>query len=487
MLHARAFKMPFSLKSFLPKNASISSFASKKYAKTAENFVSKLPPTQNLKSCPFTNVSTLSNGFRIASQNLQSETATVGIWIDAGSRFENEATNGTAHFLEHISFKGTPTRSKSQLESTFENMGGHLNAYTSREQTVYFAQVFKKDVAKAVEILADILQNSLLEPAAIEAERSVILREMEEVNKNMEEVVFDHLHAVAYQGTSLGRTILGPKENILSIGRDHIKSYIALNYTGPRMSLVGAGGVEHDELVRLGEKYFASLSAQNHAERFTKVHPAVYTGSDVTMRDDSIENAYVAIAVEGAAWTSPDYWPLLAAQSIVGSWDRSLAGGAQMSSRLAQMVASKNYAQSFMSFNTSYSDTGLFGIYFVSDRKFALQDLVYEIQQEWVRLCLSISDAEVARAKNQLKTNILMGLDGSTAIAEDIGRQLLTLGKRVDIDELFGLIDAIDAKMVKAVASEYLYDRCPAVSAFGAIETLPDYNSIRASTLWLRN
>jgi processing peptidase subunit beta len=138
----------------------------------------------------------------------------VGIWIDAGSRFESEKTNGTAHFLEHMAFKGTSRRSQTDLELEVENMGAHLNAYTSREQTVYYAKAFSKDLPKAVDILSDILQNSTLGEAEIERERGVILREMQEVETNLQEVVFDHLHSTAYQGTPLGRTILGPSENI---------------------------------------------------------------------------------------------------------------------------------------------------------------------------------------------------------------------------------------------------------------------------------
>lgn len=460
------------------------------------SFSTKILPS-SLPQCQNTRVSSLPNGFRVASesfllpsqrQNKENgqQTATVGIWIDAGSRFENEETNGVAHFLEHLTFKGTPSCSKTQLELAFENMGGHLNAYTSREQTVYYAKVFNRDIGKAVEILADILQRSNLDSQAIEAERSVILREMEEVNKNMEEVVFDHLHAVAYQGTSLGRTILGPPQNILSLQQAHIRDYVNINYTGPRMVLVGAGAVEHAELEDLAGKHFASLSSV-HSTSGQLAEPARYTGSDVLMRDDTMHEAYVAIAVEGVPWDSPDYWPLLIAQSVIGSWDRSLAGGQHMASKLAQTVSQKELAQSFMSFNTSYTDTGLFGIYFVSDRIYNLDDMVYAIQQEWVRLCLGVTDDEVKRARNQLKTNLLLSLDGSTAIAEDIGRQLLTLGRRVDLGETLAMIDSIDAKRVREVSSEYLYDRCPVVAAFGPIESLPDYNEIRASTTWLRN
>jgi processing peptidase subunit beta len=150
---------------------------------------------------PFTEVTTLPNGLTVATESQpHAQTATVGVWIDAGSRAETEKTNGVAHFLEHMAFKGTNRRSQHALELEVENLGAHLNAYTSREQTVYYAKSFRKDVPIAVNIISDILQNSKLENAAIERERDVILREQQEVDKQLEEVVFDHLHAVAFQG-----------------------------------------------------------------------------------------------------------------------------------------------------------------------------------------------------------------------------------------------------------------------------------------------
>merc|ERR1711981_1051321 len=224
-----------------------------------------------------TQVSTLDSGLRVASENSGGETATVGVWIDAGSSFETDADNGSAHFLEHMAFKGTNKRSQYQLEKEIEDLGGHLNAYTSREQTVYYAKVLKKDVPQAMDILGDILQNSKLDPGAIERERGVIMREMQEVMANKEEVIFDELHATAYQGTSLGRTILGPEENIMSITRDDLEKYIQKHYTAPRMCIAGAGAVEHDQLKDLAEKTFGGLPS-TPASELSLVREHAFTG-----------------------------------------------------------------------------------------------------------------------------------------------------------------------------------------------------------------
>ncbi|MGH0127861.1 UNVERIFIED_CONTAM: hypothetical protein FKN15_032530 [Acipenser sinensis] len=197
--------------------------------------------SQVVLNVPETKVTPLENGLRVASEDSGLSTCTVGLWIDAGSRYENEKNNGTAHFLEHMAFKGTKKRSQLDLELEIENMGAHLNAYTSWEQTVYYAKAFSKDLPRALEILADIVQNSTLGEAEIERERGVILREMQEVETNLQEVVFDYLHATAYQATALGRTILGPTENIKSINHKDLVEYITTHYKGPRIVLAAAG------------------------------------------------------------------------------------------------------------------------------------------------------------------------------------------------------------------------------------------------------
>ena len=225
-------------------------------------------------------------------QTAHGETATVGVWIDAGSRYETEKNNGAAHFLEHMAFKGTKNRTQQALEEEIENMGGHLNAYTSREQTVYYAKVFKNDVPKAMEILSDILLNSLLDEGAITRERDVILREMEEVNKQYDEQILDHLHETAFMGTGLGRTILGPEENIRSLTRDDLSSYIRTHYTSDRFVIAGAGAVDHKQLVELTEKHFGNLPKTPKDGVSLKFDPAIFTGSDKRIRYDSMKVQY---------------------------------------------------------------------------------------------------------------------------------------------------------------------------------------------------
>jgi processing peptidase subunit beta len=365
-------------------------------------------------------------------------------------------------------------------------MGGHLNAYTSREQTVYYAKCFKSDVDKSVNILSDILQNSTFDHKAIERERDVILTEQIEVEKKIEEVVFDHLHATAFQGHALGRTILGPKENIKSINSQDLRTYIESHYNPHNTVLVGSGSVNHEQLVELATKHFSNLPGAASTPSAVNKQKANFTGSEIRLRYDDIPAAHIALAVEGVSWDSPDYYTMLLMSSLIGNWDRSLGSNSFMASRLSQVVQKNNLANSFMSFNTSYSDTGLWGIYLISENKDCLDDLINNVLGQWARLSTSVTDGEVERAKQQLKANLLFSLDGSTPIAEDIGRQLATTGKRIAPTEAAALIDQITVADVRRVAGEYLWDREVAVVGYGPIECLPDYNRIRGGMSWNR-
>ncbi|XP_032529034.1 mitochondrial-processing peptidase subunit beta [Danaus plexippus] len=438
---------------------------------------------QALVNVPPTQLTVLDNGIRIASEDSGAATATVGLWIDAGSRYETSKNNGVAHFLEHMAFKGTSKRSQTDLELLVENMGAHLNAYTSREQTVFYAKCLANDVPVAVEILADIIQNSSLAEPEIERERGVILREMQDVESNLQEVVFDHLHATAFQGTPLGQTILGPTKNIKKISKSDLQQYIKTHYQPSRIVLSGAGGIEHGKLVDLAQKHLGGL--KNTPVDVPELAPCRYTGSEIRVRDDSMPLAHIAIAVEGAGWTDPDNIPLMVANTLVGAWDRSQGGGTNNASYLARAASAGNLCHSFQSFNTCYKDTGLWGIYYVAE-PMQIEDMLFNIQHEWMKLCTSVTEGEVERAKNILKTNMLLQLDGTTPVCEDIGRQILCYNRRIPIHELDARINAVTAQNVRDVCYKFIYDRCPAVAAVGPTEALLDYTRIRAGMYWLR-
>jgi hypothetical protein len=227
------------------------------------------------------------------------------------------------------------------------------------------------------------------------------------------------------------------------------------------MVLVGTGGVEHSELVKLAEKHFSSLPVSPSPIPLGKLAfpKTTFVGSEVRVRDDTLPTANIAIAVEGVSWSSPDYFPMMVMQSIFGNWDRSLGASSLTSSRLSHIVSSHNLANSYMSFSTSYSDTGLWGIYLVTENLMNIDDLVHHTLKEWTRMSIAPSATEVERAKSQLKAGLLLGLDGTTAVAEDIGRQLVTSGRRHTPQQIEAAIDAVGVEDIKRVAQKYLWDK----------------------------
>ncbi len=227
------------------------------------------------------------------------------------------------------------------------------------------------------------------------------------------------------------------------------------------MVLVGTGGVEHSALVKLAEKHFSNLPVSaNPLPLGGLSHPKpTFVGSEVRVRDDQIPTANIAIAVEGVGWSSPDYFPMMVMQSIFGNWDRSLGASHLLSSRLSHVLSENNLANSFMSFSTSYSDTGLWGIYLVSENLVNLDDLVHNTLKEWTRMSIAPTEVEVERAKSQLKAGLLLSLDGSTAVAEDIGRQIVTSGRRMSPQQIENAVDAVSVADIKRVAQKYLWDK----------------------------
>jgi len=435
-----------------------------------------------------TQVTTLANGMRVATEKIpNTDTATVGIWIDAGSRYETAENNGSAHFLEHMAFKGTTTRNSTELELEIENMGGHLNAYTSREQTCYYAKVMEQDTVKAMQILADMIQNSHVNEANIESERSVILREAEEVEGISQEVVFDHLHSTAFQQTSLGRTILGSSENIQKLSRDDLTNFIKTHYTGQRMVIAAAGAVDHEALVAEAEKAFSSIPSDGQTvSELIKSDPGHFTGSAVYMRDPDTKSCQWAVAFKGASWTDPDSIPLMVMQSMIGSWSAQSLTKHNGSSELSQLCSVNKLADNFMAFNTNYHDTGLFGVYCETNDTEDIDDLAWAVMKEISTMAYDVEESQLMTAKNNLKAQLIYSSEGTTGTAEEIGRQLLTYGRRVTKEEMFDRIDAVDVSTIKAVADRFINNQEVSVAAMGDTQFLPDINGFNRATYQLR-
>ncbi|CAO3679484.1 unnamed protein product [Umbelopsis ramanniana] len=431
----------------------------------AKQFVRPLATSANVA----TRTTTLSNGLTVATEeNPSSQTATVGVWIDAGSRVESAETNGAAYFLEHLAFKGSKP---SQIES----LGGNFDAYTTREHSAFLAQTFNNNVAQTVDILSEAVQNPNL--SAIDEAREAILKQQQKAANNGEQVVFDHLHATAFQGEGLGRPIAGTPESVQAISRDDLSNFIKNNYAGDRMVLVGAGNVNHEELCKLAEQKFGSLSSGSLSAKLAQ--KPKFTGSEIRLRDDTLPEAHIALAVEAPSLASPDYYVSLVLQSIIGSWDASLGGSSLLGSRLSTVVDKHHLANNFFSFNTSYKDTGLFGIYFATSNVTQIDDFVHFTQKEWARLSQTVTEGEVERAKQILKGSLLLGLDGNNAVAQDIATQVLATGKHLSAQEVEQAISKITVGDVHRVANSTLWDKEVAVVGHGPVEGLTDYLRVR--------
>eukprot|EP00892_Ulva_mutabilis_P000160 jgi/Ulvmu1/10144/UM006_0098.1 len=456
-----------------------------RYVETAP---ASVPMVQSLSQIQPSQVTTLDNGFRVITQSMpQCGNSQVGIYIDAGSRYETDANNGVAHFLEHLMFKGTKKRSLMDIEVEVENMGSHLNAYTSREMTSYYARCMGSNMSKSVDVLADILLNSTLDSNAIARERDVILREAKEVNGMPEEVCMDHLHATAFQHTPLGRTILGSTQNIQAISREDIETYIRTHYTAGRMVLAAAGNVDHEELVAAARSAFASLPADStSASELVAAEPSHFTGSAVAVRDPDSPSTTLAIAFQGADWLSPDSVTLQVMQGMLGQWSKDAGAGHHARSRLATAIAQNGLADKFMSFNTSYHDTGLFGVYAQTSDPAQIEDLGWSMMQELTRLAYEVDADDVQLAKNSVKNAILNANSTSGGVCEELGRQTLTYGRHVPRDEMFARIDLVTPAVVQECAGRIIQDQDMAIAAVGELSLLPNYNWFRRRSYWNR-
>eukprot|EP00906_Rhabdomonas_costata_P027860 RCo039561 len=455
---------------------------------------------QSLKSVPATLQNKLDNGFRVASQVKPGETCTVGVWIDAGSRYETLENNGVAHFLEHMNFKGTGKRSRRDIEYGMEKMGAHLNAYTSREHTCYYVKCFKKDVPEAVDILSDILLNSRRSEADVEAERRTILEEKEDVESRIDEVLMDHLHTGAFEGSGNGLTILGTPENIEKrINKKLIDDFVAAHYTGPRMVLVGSGAVDQGQLCDLAAKHFGSLP--NTVPKAPS--PTRFMGGEKRETNELIPLTHMAVAWGTCGASNPDALKLRIIEQLLGNYSRD-KGEAAYSCFTRNIVADfydthhgmfklgefyeHNPIHSISAFWTPYSDAGLLGFYLICEPgkpySHNLDNSTFFAMREVIRITQAISDEEFMRAKNQLKVQTLLGLDGTTNIADDIGRQVLTFGSRVPLATLFEQIDAVSKAELQRVAHDYIYDKDPILVAIGDIRNVPEFDVVRRLCYW---
>ncbi|WKX98989.1 hypothetical protein Q1695_014115 [Nippostrongylus brasiliensis] len=441
-----------------------------------------------LASQPEVEVSTLKNGFRVAAEDNGKQTATVGVWIETGSRYETEQTNGVAHFLERLMHKGTGKRASTALENELEAIGARMKSYTTRDRTAVYVHSAAQDVEKVVDILADVLRNSKLDSSAIEAERAVLLRELEECEGDFQKVTMDNLHAAAFQGTSMAKSPLGTSESLKAITAKHLKEWQEDNYRPIRMVLSAVGGgCSGSKLQSLAEKYFSDLSNE-YPRKVPEAGGIRFTGSEYRYRNDYIPHMYSAVAVEGVGYGHKDALALQMASQFIGQWDVTHATDRTAPSRWVQKISHDHGLHFLQHFNLNYKDTGLFGVYFISngDDLANSQGIMRSIQHEWKHLASAISEEETTLARNQLRTELYQNLETNTEKAEYNAKELLYTGGVRSLAQLEEEIANIDHNALRAAVFRNVYDRDTANVGVGRTEAFMSYAQTRAAMSWWR-
>jgi len=408
---------------------------------------------------------TLPNGFRIVTEAMPGlQSATVGLWVEAGGRHENPEQNGIAHFLEHMAFKGTRRRSALRIAEEIEDVGGYINAYTSREMTAYYARVLSKDVVMALDVIADIVLNPLFRKADIETERHVILQEIGQALDTPDDIIFDWLHEVSYPDQPFGRTILGPEERVATFRKADFEDFTGMHYGPDQMILSVAGGVDHDAIVAAAERIFGKLKPRGRPG----AEAARFVGGERREIKD-LEQVHFALSFEGpghrddAVYTAQVY---------------ATAMGGGMSSRLFQKIREdRGLCYSIYAQSSAHEDTGQVTIYAGTSEE-EIGELTALTLAELKRAVEDMTDAEVARARAQLRASLLMGLESPTSRAERNARLLSIWGRIPDLAEAVARIDAVDTGLMRAFAEGLTHARA-ALAIYGPVAAAPGIEEIR--------
>ena len=408
----------------------------------------------------------LPNGFRVVSELMPGlQSASIGIWVLAGGRHERLEQNGIAHFLEHMAFKGTETRSALQIAEAIEDVGGYLNAYTSREVTAYYARVLQDDVPLALDVLSDIVLNPIFDPREIEVERGVILQEIGQALDTPDDVIFDWLQEQAYPGQALGRTILGPTERVGSFGREDLSRFVAERYGPGQMILAAAGAVDHDALVKAAERIFGHLPAHDSAA----YEVAKFSGGEHRQIKD-LEQAHFALGLESPDYGSDD---IHRAQIYAGV----MGGG--MSSRLFQEVREKRgLCYTIFAQAGAYADTGMMTLYAGTSGD-QLEELSTVTLDEMKRAAEDMTEEEVARARVQMKAGMLMGLESPSNRAERLARMIQIWGRVPGVEEIVQKIDAVTLGDVKGFAETMAVSAPAALALYGPVSQAPTLEAMQ--------
>lgn len=401
---------------------------------------------------------TLKNGLRVAVDEMHEvETVSVGVFVNTGSRNESVEINGISHFLEHMAFKGTKTRTARQIAEEFEGIGGRINAYTSKEKTVYYAKVLKKHAEFAVEFLADILQNSTFDKTELEKERGVILQEIAMTNDTPDDIIFDYFQEAAYPSQALGRSILGPVKNIKKFNREHFTNYIGKQYNYENMAVVAAGNISQKDLVKWTQKYFTNFGTS----KIKAPEVAKYKGGKF-LKDKKLEQVNLVMGFEGFSYNHEQRYKAQILAMILG-------GG--MSSRLFQEVReNRGLAYSIYAFNYSNFDSGIFSIYAGTTPE-KTKELINATKGEIEKICNKVSDKELERVRTQFEAGILMAKESTSGRMQKLGGDILAYNRIISDDEVRKKITKVTKSDITKLAEEIFASK-QTFAAIGKVKNL---------------
>ncbi len=407
---------------------------------------------------------TLANGLRIASDTIEHvETVALGVWLNIGTRHEKKSENGIAHMLEHMAFKGTKNRTALDISKAIEDVGGYMNAYTSREMTAYYVRVLRKDVELAVDILSDILQNSVFDAAEFEREQGVILQEIGRSNDTPDDVVFDYFQETCFGDHPMGWATLGTEDIIKSLTPEAVKAYMDRHYGVKNMVFCAAGRVDHDELSGLVEKYFTNLSDKGDQTPL----PAQYVGGDFR-ESKELEQVHVVLGLPTVSMFDETYYDYMILASILG-------GG--MASRLFNEIREKRgLVYTISADQYSYTDAGMFSVYAGTGPK-EVAELLPVVCSELKKATDTITEEELNRSKNQMQAGLLMGLESTSHRCERLAKHMHLFGRSIAMEEVLQKLSRVSVQSVQAACQKVLSGK-PTLTTLGLVDHVMPYDEL---------
>ncbi|QRG65444.1 M16 family metallopeptidase [Brevibacillus choshinensis] len=385
---------------------------------------------------------TCENGLRIVTEKIPSvRSVALGIWVGTGSKYENEANNGISHFLEHMFFKGTATRSAKEIAETFDEIGGNVNAFTSKEYTCYYARVLDQHAPIALDVLSDMYFHSIFDADELEKEKNVVIEEISMYEDTPDDLVHDLIARASYEKHPLGYTILGTEDVLRSLKRDDLQAYVDQRYL-PTNTVITVAGNFDDSLIEDIKRRFSAF----HRSATLPVLTTPDFAANVISQEKKTEQAHLCISLPGFQVGHDEVYSLILLNNVLGG---------SMSSRLFQEIREeRGLAYSVYSYHSSYKEAGTFTVYTGTAVEHVGQ--VFDIVSHVLRDVADhgITEKELNKGKEQLKGSLMLSLESTNSRMSRLGKNELLLERHLTLDEILAKIDRVSHESVLSVAQQ---------------------------------